>query len=104
MKIVITPETIIALAGALWSLIAWLRARRQLPAPLAVAIDKIGMERIATYIENAATYAEKTPGQRREWVVTQIIGLCKRESLVIPEGFIRLAVEWAYQKTIKARL
>ncbi len=104
MHITITPETIIMAVSALWALVSWLRERKLLPAPLSYAVDKIGMDRLAAYITNAATLVDKSPAQRREWVILQVTAMCKREHLNVPDGFIRIAVEYAYQRLMKARL
>lgn len=104
LHLTITPETLVTLAAAVVSILGWLRERKLLPAPLAKAVDAIGLDRLTAYVTNSAALVDKTPAQRREWAILQVTALCKREGLQIPEGFIRMMVEYAYQASVKRRL
>lgn len=95
--------TIMALAGFALSLTRWLMERHLMPAPIQHVIKDLGETRVIALITEAAALTHLPPRDRMEYVIERLRDVCAREHLDVPEGFIRLAAEWVYQKVAKGR-
>jgi hypothetical protein len=92
-------------------LVGWLRERKLLPVKVQKVIDRLPWRDWKSLIFSASELVGKSPLQRREWLVEQVLRRIRAAEedegipteRMIPEGFIRLACEWAYQKISKGR-
>jgi hypothetical protein len=89
---------------ALFSFFAWLIERNLLPPAIRQALAKLGEKRIVKLIRDANLLLHLSKEERREWVITELVALAKREGIDLPEGFIRIAVEYVFQRFEKGRL
>lgn len=95
---------IVALVPFVLSLIRLAVEKKRLPAVVMDAIDTIGEANIVNAVQTAAAMSDKSPAQKREFAVMQVNNYLNRQGITIPEGYTRMAIEWAYQRLKKGRL
>jgi len=83
-------------------LTAWLQERTKAPVWLQEWLDKVGnggtlKTQIDYLVKAAASLSEKSPGERKAWVVNALWGWLADNKLEVPESIVNLCVEWVYQ-------
>jgi hypothetical protein len=91
--------------------IGWLRERKLLPEKVQKVVDRLPLDTWRTLIHAAADFDRMPKEKRREWLasaaLTKIREIEDDEMIPvdgrIPEGYIRIAAEFMFQKLVKGR-
>jgi hypothetical protein len=95
---------VISLLPFLFSIIRLMTERRLLPVQIQQFIARIGEDTIINCIEEAKRLRGYSNEARREWVIKELVGYLNAHNIEFPEGLLRIAVEYLYQKVYKGRL
>lgn len=93
------------------TLVKWLIARKQMPAPVMQVLELVGSDEAREFLRQVSAMSGLTAQQRREKLVMLLVGALegKADQELIsdplpPEGFVRLAAEYLFQREQKGRL
>lgn len=104
----VTPELLTAIlgwAGFAFSLVRWLAERKLLPARVRKVFAAVPETKVLAVIRDAQTMVGiKSDEDKRQYAIKRIMALLVQQGIDLPEGFIRLAVEYVYQQVMKGRL